>query len=151
VKQAVFAIISACPLALLAVAQAHPTAGRVLLTVCEVDGKAFPCEKLTVRLTNGEVTVTPERFHDAAGLQGFIVPPEFRKTDYFGVIIGATNGGFSLAHLNSGFLGGKWRVVIDHKPFQEEWRSLVRRKQRCLGVIHFQLGEPETMVSTTCH
>jgi hypothetical protein len=123
---------------------------RVFLTACEVDGAVVPCDEFTVKLTSESKTEVPERFKDKAGSEGFVVPASFRKLEYFGVVIQTPKGTFSVFHIHGSFLKGRWRVVIDHAPFQEEWRYLTNKKQRCVGLIHFQWSEPERLVTATC-
>jgi hypothetical protein len=121
---------------------------RVFLTSCEVDGSAVPCDVFTLQLLGGSRTISPKRFKDAAGTQGFFVPPELRELDEFGIVVGTPKGTFSILRNHRSFLKGKWRLVIDHAPFQEEWRYLTRKKQRCLGLVNFEWGEPEILAST---
>ena len=123
---------------------------RVFLTECETDGTKIPCEAVRLTITQGVESVVPKRFKQQNGLRGFYVPSKFRNGEPFGVVVQMPKGKFSMLDINSAFLRGRWRVIIDHAPFQDDWRYLTKKNQRCLGVIHFQWSEPERLVSTSC-
>lgn len=123
---------------------------RVFLTRCEADGVSMPCSKLTITLTSGRLEVRPKTFSEQDGRTGFVVPTDFRGLNNFGVVIDTPKGAFTLQDVDASFLKGKWHVIIDHSPFQEEWRYLAHGQQ-CMGIIHFEWSEPETLAVTTCH
>jgi hypothetical protein len=132
-----------------------PTAGldlseplRVFLTQCEADGSMVPCDKVSITLISDALRLKPARFR-SDGREGFIVPAEFRKLGKFGAIAETPKGTFSVSDVNGNYLKGDWRVVIDHAPFQENLRYLANG-QSCVGLIHFQWGEPEVLAVGPC-
>jgi len=121
---------------------------RVFLTSCEVDGVPLPCEQVSIELNSGDLKARPEII-DQKGKKAFIIPKEFRSAKTFGVVVQTPKGSFSLPELHGSFLKGKWRIVIDHKPFQEENRYMTKGIS-CIGFIHFQWSEPERLASSPC-
>lgn len=121
---------------------------KVYVTRCEVDGADIPCEQVSILLTEGKRVFTPKTFH-FADKHGFFVPRRLRKNENFGVRVSTTVGSFQLESVHRSFLKGRWRIIILHSPFPEEWRYL-EGKQSCLGLIHFQWSEPERQVYTAC-
>lgn len=93
---------------------------RVFLTTCEVDGSPLSCEKITIHLQSGSLTVTPTLFKESEKKQGFVVPKEFRTLKEFGVNVETASGDVSFAGIDAAFLKGNWRVGIDHNPFKEQ-------------------------------
>jgi hypothetical protein len=122
---------------------------RVFLTSCEVDGAPLPCEQVSIELESDGVKARPEII-DQSGKTAFIIPKEFRSAKTFGVVVRTPKGGFSLSELHGSFLKGKWRIVIDHKPFQEANRYMTKGLS-CIGFIHFQWSEPERLASSPCN
>ncbi|MDT8068391.1 MAG: energy transducer TonB [Terriglobia bacterium] len=121
---------------------------RVFLTGCEVDGVMQPCKNISIELDAGELKAKPQIIKEGDKTV-FVVPKEFRNAKTFGVTVQTPKGGFSLAELHGSFLKGKWRIVIDHKPFQEENRYMTKGRD-CIGFIHFQWSEPERIASAPC-
>jgi hypothetical protein len=123
---------------------------RVFLTRCEVDGSPVPCEKLTIQLYSGGLTVTPMRFKEPKR-EGFVVPKEFRTLKEFGVNVETASGNVSFAGIDAAFLKGNWHVGIDHAPFKEETPIYnAPATLRCAGFIHFQWSEPERIRMAPC-
>lgn len=124
---------------------------RVLFTACELDASSVPCDKVTVILSSASSAVTPERFPVSADKQGFVVPKEFRSAKNFNVTFKIDGSEFTVVNLDGGFLKGRWRVGIDHRPFKEETPVYdVPEKVSCMGFIVFEWGEPGTVVNTPC-
>ena len=124
---------------------------RVFLTACELDGGNVPCDRVTVILSSGSVGVVPERFRESADKQGFIVPNELRSARNFNVTFKIGGSEFAVTNNDGGFLKGRWRVGIDHKPFKEGTPVYdVPKKISCMGFIVFEWGEPEVETSTPC-
>jgi len=124
---------------------------RVFLTGCEVDGSPVPCDKLTIRLQSGSLTVTPARFKESEKKQGFVVPKEFRNLKSYSVSVEDGNMVFVLANEDISFLKGKWHVGIDHAPFKEETPIYnAPAALRCVGFVVFEWGEPEVVASAPC-
>jgi TonB-like protein len=124
---------------------------RVFLTGCEVDGSSVPCDKLTIRLESGTLTVTPKRFKESEKKQGFVVPKEFRVLKAFGVSVDTGSGTLLFAEQNIAFLKGYWRIGIDHAPFKENTPVYgAAADLRCVGFIHFEWGEPEVVAWAPC-
>jgi len=123
---------------------------RVFLTGCEVDGSPISCERFTIRLYSGSLTVTPTRFKESKG-EGFVVPKEFRDLKNYSVSIETGSESFRLVNENIGFLKGKWHVGIDHAPFKEETPIYdAPATLRCAGFIVYESGEPGVVASTPC-
>ncbi len=124
---------------------------RVFLTACEVDGSPVPCDKFTIRLQSGPLTVTPTRFKESEKKQGFVVPAEFRSLKVFGVNVNAGHGSVFFADQNIAFLKGNWRVGIDHTPFKENTPVYGKAATLpCVGFIEFEWGEPEVVTWARC-
>jgi TonB family protein len=123
---------------------------RVFLTSCEADGHPFPCDKTTITLSSGDLTISPELSREPENGASFVVPLKMREAKEFGVSVKTPKGSFEAGSINGAFLKGKWRIVIDHAPFQEEFSYLKQDGQTCLGIIHFQWSEPERMRSVRC-
>jgi hypothetical protein len=124
---------------------------RVFLTACEVDGSSVPCDKLTIRLQSGNLTVTPTRFKESEKKQGFVVPAEFRSLKAFGVSVETGHGSLLFGDQNIAFLKGDWRVGIDHAPFKESTPVYgAAATLPCVGFIHFEWGEPEVVTWAPC-
>jgi hypothetical protein len=124
---------------------------RVFLTVCEVDGISVPCDKLTIRLQSGNLTVTPKRFKESEKKQGFVVPAEFRSLKAFDVSVDTGHGSLLFTDQNIAFLKGYWRVGIDHAPFKESTPVYgAAATVPCVGFIHFEWGEPEVVAWAPC-
>ncbi len=123
---------------------------RVFLTSCELDGSKVPCDRVRVTLRSGSLPVTPERFLESADKQGFVVPKEFRSAKNFDVTLGIDGSEFTSAH-DGGFLKGKWRVGIDHRPFKETTPFFdVAKSINCVGFIEFEWGEPGVSAMAPC-
>lgn len=123
---------------------------RVFLTACELDGSSVPCDRVKVVLSSGSSVVTPDRFRESADKQGFVVPKEFRSAKSFNVSINLDGREFTSTN-NGGFLKGKWRVGIDHRPFKEQTPVYnVPERIGCVGFIHFEWGEPEVVATAPC-
>lgn len=124
---------------------------RVFLTACEVDGSSVPCDKLTIRLQSGNLTVTPTRFKESEKKQGFVVPAEFRSLKAFGVSVDTGHGSLLFTDQNIAFLKGYWRVGIDHAPFKASTPVYgAAATVPCVGFIHFEWGEPEVVAWAPC-
>ena len=123
---------------------------RVFLTHCDADGISMPCSEVSISLSSGRLEVRPKTFSEPDGRTGFIVPTDFRALKNFGIEINTPKGAFTLRAVDASFLKGKWHIIIDHSPFQEEWRYLAHGQQ-CLGIINFEWGEPELLSVATCH
>jgi len=124
---------------------------RVFLTVCEVDGSSIPCDKLTIRLQSGKLSVAPKRFKEFEKKQGFVVPAEFRPLRTFEVSVDTGHGKLLFTNQDIAFLRGGWRVGIDHAPFKEStpvYGSATTLP--CVGFIHFGWGEPEVVTWAPC-
>jgi TonB family protein len=124
---------------------------RVFLTGCEVDGSSVPCEKLTIRLHSGSLTVTPTRFRESEKKQGFVVPKEFRTIKDFAVSVDTPGESFTASNQDISFLKGRWHVGIDHAPFKDETPLYsIPATVRCAGFIVFEWSEPERATWTPC-
>lgn len=123
---------------------------RVFLTSCEADGRSFPCDKATITLSSGDLAISPELSRGPENGASFIVPSKLREAKQFDVIVQTPKGTFKAGSNDGAFLKGKWRIVIDHSPFQEEYSYLRKEGQQCLGLIHFQWGEPEVLAVGPC-
>ena len=78
---------------------------RVSLTRCEVDGASVPCQRVRMTLTGNGLVITPERFKERDGREGFVVPSAFRKFHTFGVVVKTPKGSFSVRDIHGNFLG----------------------------------------------
>ncbi len=124
---------------------------RVFLTACEVDGSPVPCDRLTIRLQSGTLTVTPTRFKESEKKQGFVVPKGFRNLKSFWVSVETESGSFVLANVDIGFLKGEWHVGVDHAPFKERTPvHPVPTEVHCVGFISFEWGEPGVVSYSPC-
>jgi hypothetical protein len=107
--------------------------------------------RVTVILSLGSLAVTPERFRESAEKQGLVVPKEFRSLKNFNVTFKIDGGEFTVVNLDRGFLKGKWRVGIDHRPFKEQTPFFdVAKNTSCVGFIEFQWGEPGVSAMAPC-
>jgi hypothetical protein len=123
---------------------------RVFLTACELDGSNVPCDRVTVILNSGSIALTPERFRESVNKEGFVVPKEFRSAKNFNVTFKIDGTEFTTAN-DGGFLKGKWRIGIDHRPFKEVTPVYnVPEKISCVGFISFEWGEPEVSAMAPC-
>ena len=123
---------------------------RVFLTGCEVDGSPVPCERFTIRLYSGDLTVAPTRLKKSQR-EGFVVPKEFRDLKNYSVGIEAGSESFTLVNEDIGFLKGKWHVGIDHAPFREGTPVYgTAATLPCVGFIVFEWGEPEVVTWAPC-
>lgn len=128
----------------------HPGSARVILAECLVDGTRVPCGSFKITLKHGTSAFRPEYFTTESGASGFIVPEALRGVDFFGVTVETPKGTFGFPHEQGNSLQQTWRLIIDHKPFQEEWRYLTHRRNRCIGIIEYQWGEPERLAARPC-
>ncbi len=123
---------------------------RVFLAACELDGSSVPCDRVKVELSVDSSVITPERFRESADKQGFVVPKEFRSVKSFNVNFNIDGREFA-STIDGGFLKGKWRIGIDHRPFKEQTPVYnVSEKISCVGFINFEWGEPEIVATEPC-
>jgi hypothetical protein len=124
---------------------------RVFLTACEIDGSPVRCDRLTIRLQSGSLTVTPTRFKESEKRQGFVVPAEFRSLKAFGVSVDTGHGSLLFTDQNISFLKGYWRLGIDHAPFKEDTPVYGKAATLpCVEFIEFEWGDPEVLAWAPC-
>jgi hypothetical protein len=124
---------------------------KVFLTACKIDGAPIPCEDIAIELHSDALAVSPVRFKESEMAQGFVVPREFRSVQKFDVDVVTRSGTFVLRDVDSHFLRGKWQIEVDHAPFKKDSGLYnLPNSVQCAGSIHFQWGEPESILWHVC-
>ncbi len=125
---------------------------RVFLTTCELDGSTVPCDKVTIRLQSGSLTVTPVRFKESEQRQGFVVPKELRSGGNFDLIVETETARTTIKDVHPNYLKGEWRIGIDHAPFKEHTPVYgLPGIVRCVGFVEFQWTEPGVVYWGACN
>lgn len=106
---------------------------------------------MTIQLHSGALTVTPQRFKESEGKQGFVVPTQFRSLKTFDVSIDSTSGGVTLTGFDVSLLKGYWRTAIDHAPFKPiSGFADFPTNLRCIGFLQFDWGDLEPITWHVC-